>query len=302
MAVHIEDEARQFWDDARQRANDGQTSFSEERFPPDPSGVGFRGTTFQADVDFTKAVFEGDVSFSRAVFKGCASFRNTTFGKQAQFDSAVFEQDADFNFAEFVAVGNFWMACFKAEALFQGVVFKDNAEFGDATFEGDRALFLRSSFGAAADFRKATFKGQASFVGVEAKSCVWFSYPWDRRKPFLCAKDGETAYRLAKRTMQGVGDYAKAGDYHFAERCASNAGARSEAWETLRKRDFRGTISLLSSWGGLVLGRWLFGYGERPSRPLIVAVVVILACAVLYSVGGVVTHQTDDGTFCLGYG
>jgi len=35
-------------------------------------------------------------------------------------------------------------------------------------------------------------------------------------------------------------------------------------------------------WGEFIIGRGLFGYGEKPLRPLALAVVVIFVCAVLF--------------------
>ena len=63
-------EARRFWQQARQRAADGNADFSRSCFPEDPDHQGFSGVTFHGDALFRDVVFEGDADFSRSTFEG----------------------------------------------------------------------------------------------------------------------------------------------------------------------------------------------------------------------------------------
>ena len=88
---------------------------------------------------------------------------------------------------------------------------------------------------------------------------------------------GESAYRFAKRSAQDAGDYTKAGRYHYAEQCAIEDRHRAKSGLRPWRRAFWWWV------GRLVLGRVVYGYGERPLRPLGLALGVIAIWTVLYA-------------------
>ena len=177
------------------------------------------------------------------------------------FQGLVFQGNADFCGVEFGGNVNFREARFEGDADFCGATFEGNADFRAAMFEKD------------ADFRGATFERRAYFTYAAANgNAVSFSrsrFLWERG-PFKEAADGRIPYRLAKQTAQNRGDYYQAGLYHFAEQCAINSEKRKSAtkhwWPLVRLR----------AWGAFVIIRLVFGYGEKPARPLAVGSLVII--------------------------
>ena len=299
-----EQQARQFWAEARKKVQAGDCDFTGRHFPTDPDRVGFgnitftekpafAGATFEGDTWFGGATFKGDTSFEGATFKGHARFGGATFGGNASFGGATFEGRALFDGATFE--GNAWFneATFEGDAAFGGATFKGLAAFGGATFEG-HAQFYRATFEGRAWFDRATFERNAWFDVAEAGN-VSFLYPWETPRPFRHPERGESAYRLAKRCAQRRGDYRRAGHYHYAEQCAIDSGNRKGAcWRPWRRDFWQGRHSPLWAWGEFLVGRLLFGYGERPLRVLIAAVAVILCWAAVYWFGGVVA-VTPEG-------
>lgn len=322
------DEARLFWKQARQQAASGDVDFSDACFPEDPDAKGFSGITFHGDAIFVHATFEGDayfcncvvkgrldlsqanfcgkadfhgarflesadhvIGFQKTTFGGAAIFTQTSFLESAHFHQAKFQKSANFQRAEFSGETLFWRAHFQGEAEFQGATFKDYTDFEEATFM-NVASFVRVVFGEPATFQRATFKDRASFGGVETQSYLRFSLPWEQPRPFSPPENGETAYRAAKHTAQDVGDYRRAGNYHYAEQCAINSRDRKKAW----KRPCQNAKDLASSWLEFIFGRVVFGYGERPRNPLLIGLVVILLWTVIFRVGGVVDPAANAGS------
>jgi len=172
--------------------------------------------------------------------------------------------------------GGFLRATFSGDARFEDTTFSGNAWFGNATFRGD-ARFHLATFSADARFGGATFAANVSFGGARFApgARIFFDKPaWGR--PFRLRREGETAYRIAKQAAQERGDYAAGGYYHYAEQCAiEDRWRRASAHKPWRKAFW--------VWGFLLLfGRLIYGYGERPSRPLLFALAVIFLWAALF--------------------
>ena len=107
-------------------------------------------------------------------------------------------------------------------------------------------------------------------------------WPWQISRPFRLPEAGEEAYRLAKQSAANRGEYSVAGDYYYAERSAALCGKRREY--------------------GWKLWRWLpeyalsliFGYGERPLRPLVTGLLVVLVWAGLYYANAAIVPTTCE--------
>ena len=251
--------ARRVWDEARQRGTDPKRcDCSGWHFPADPETSGFSDVTFEGVAEFDGATFKAGAWFHGATFKGGAWFFEATFEGDVRFDGATFKAGAGFHGATFEGYAGFLWA-----------TFEDEAWFGDATFKRH------------ARFDGATFKGDPGFDGVTASRDVAFDLPtpfmpFRKPRPFARREYGEIPYRLAKQTAQDRGDYRRAGNYHFAEQCAINHGRLENAgWKFWRP-------AFWLAWLEFIFARSLFGYGEKPQRVLLAALVVILCFTGLY--------------------
>lgn len=290
-----EDEARRFWEDARQRVAAGNCGFQGWYFPADPDYKGFRDLTFKGYIDFTDAAFQGDAYFALATFDAYVYFNGAEFKAYADFREATFKGDADFTNATFKGNANFMDPTFERDVQFVGATFEGSAMFFGATFKG-YAYFMEATFREGLYFMHTTFQGDAEFSGAEAKKPFLLLYPWHKDRPFAIARSGETGYRLAKQAARNTGDYRSAGNYHYAEQCAINSGQRDRAvWRPWEKEFWWGELSPIRAWGEFFIGRCLFGYGERPLRVLCAALAVVLCWTCIYWVGGVVVGATEEG-------
>ena len=298
-------EARQFWTEARNRVQVEDCDFSGQHFPDDPDKQGFQRITFRGLANFNKATFEGDADFTQATFEGDADFRQATSQRNAWFDEATFQGNAWFDKATFQGIAWFSDTTFQGTARFVGVAFngetrfergefQETAQFMAATF-GENVYFDETEFGGDASFLQATFRAGACFYGAVARSVtidppnsIWCSL-WHGPRPFRIPKEGEVAYRLAKQCAQDHGDYRRAGDYHYAEQCAINwQNRKSATWGPWTYAFLTSRGWPLGPWLEWFFARGIFGYGEKPARPLVSAALVILVCAGLYSWGGLV--------------
>jgi len=264
------------WQTARQMAaakDAEECDFEGWHFPQDPDGCFQQGRMVGW---FADCIFEKPVLFSGAHFHGPVLFEDARFRGDASFYRATFEGDGSFLRAVFS--GNLLSdrATFAGDASFLRATFSGNAWFGNATFRGD-ARFHLATFSADARFGGATFAANVSFGGARFApgARIFFDKPaWGR--PFRLRREGETAYRIAKQAAQERGDYAAGGYYHYAEQCAiEDRWRRASAHKPWRKAFW--------VWGFLLLfGRLIYGYGERPSRPLLFALAVIFLWAALF--------------------
>jgi uncharacterized protein YjbI with pentapeptide repeats len=281
---------------------EGDASFSAATFKGDTV---FRKATFNRVAYFQDATFEGDASFNEATFRLQAVFLPAAFEGDVAFVDAAFERDAIFLGTKFGGYASFSEATFKTDALFVGTTFGGYASFMKATFEGD-ALCVGTTFGGYASYMKATFEGDADFSGAtfegdadfqcrKADEVVTFDLPNELRlpgqepRPFRVVDQGESAYRLAKQSAQNNGDYRSAGRYHYAEQCAINWGRRQAVtWKPWKGEFWSRRGFPLLPWLEWLFGRWVFGYGEKPTRPLVLGLSVICFCTLLYAGGGLI--------------
>ncbi len=209
-----------------------------------------------------------------------------------------FDRSLEFSDAPYVIHTDFFQATFKKRADFLRATFKERVDFLGATFNKS-VRFVEAAFKGDALFRGATFGGYASFARRKAGQVIGFDLPsrflpcfWRSPRPFRFIGKGETAYRLAKQCAQEHGDYRSAGDYHYAEQCAINWQNRKCAtWRPWKPAFWTRHGSPLGPLLELFFARGIFGYGEKPVRPLVCALLVIFVCAVLYSFGGLITGQ-----------
>jgi hypothetical protein len=263
----------------------------------------FYGATFSGGAWFDGATFSGGVSFHRATFSDMARFDGATFSGPARFAGATFSDMAQFDGATFSGLARFDEATFSGEALFDSATFQGKVVFGGAsarpgaivTFDKPtRRRGLRGPKGTRSRRRALYVLGKAAArdAGAFAGCCLrrwasaraslralsrWIPFLAGTPHPFRLPREGESAYRLAKQAAQAAGDYDATGRYHFAEQCAIEDRCKHDG----PLRPWRGAF-----WVWLaraVLGRVVYGYGERPLRPLVIGLAVIFIWAGIYA-------------------
>jgi hypothetical protein len=196
---------------------------------------------------FFHVKFKSDVNFKNVVFE-----RNTDTTKDIRrnlvnISYCFFYSKASFLNAVFECKSTFWGNSFNSEVDFQGVSFKDRVDFNDNKFKN--RLYLEDKYS----------------------------------RVFVYAQDAIVPYRLAKLSADVVGDLRWAGRYHYQEQCAINEYERMAAvWKPWRKEFWNKSKNGFLLWGEFFIGRLLFGYGEKPLRPLITGGVVIVLCALSF--------------------
>jgi hypothetical protein len=243
--------------------------------------ITFDSCTFEDNIFFAppwdkpgrlEVVFKKDVAFNSSVFCGQTRFSRTLFCALASFDGCTFQRIAAFR-----------NTTFRAPAKYRTVAFKGYGLFNDAVFCSE-AGFTNTCFSRGGNFTNVRFEGKTDFAGVysESKSVpVYESVSFTR----LRYGDDETFWRFIKQASQEAGYYQLAGESFYNERCA-------HFWRKFRGLNYNELSTLQKTtrivWGirllpELILGRLLFGYGERPIRVLVAGLVVILICALFYS-------------------
>ncbi len=270
----------------------GAADFNSATFEGDTN---FIIVTFKGDADFTSAPFRGACDFLKATFETGANFTGATFDKDANFVGVTLKKDAYFEYGTFKEGTYFGDATFKGGTYFSDATFEGDTDFTDATFEGF-TNFTLATFEGDTNFVGATFKGDTYFWGAVANRIFVFLHPWENPKPFAITRHGETGYRLAKQAARNAGDYRSSGHYHYAEQCAINSRHRKDAvWRPWKTGFWWSRKNPMASWGEFVIGRCLFGYGERPLRVVWATVAVILCWTCIYWIGGVVVGETEAG-------
>jgi uncharacterized protein YjbI with pentapeptide repeats len=162
--------------------------------------IDLRGKNFAQPVYFVKATFYGRVDFSYATFsKGAnflkatfseeeANFYGATFSEEANFYGATFSKGASFSYATFSKGANFWNVSFsQGQADFSYATFSKGANFLKATFskgasfykttfsEGEANFWYATFFKGEANFFRAKFLAEASFVNTQFGEKLFFS-------------------------------------------------------------------------------------------------------------------------------
>ncbi len=320
--AYTTDEAREFWEEARAMVERWACNFEGVYFPEDPDKIGFHGIEFKVDANFRKAEFAGVAIFFLAKFSGNANFREAKFGEEAFFRGA-----------EFGGMANFHSAKFGGNAKFIEAKFGGEAKFWHAEFSGG-AMFDRVKFVGDADFEECRFHQKATMDLAVSRGTFLIDRPpkWlsSTGRTFARMGQGFDAYRMAKQSATDRGDYSLAGDYHLAEqtiRCWSEliSGGRwlrgldfpskkeEEAEAEIQKTALQDKLlkgcrkvgaslwyilqgfgRVVSALVGMVFGRFLFGYGERPLRVLAAAVLVIFGWAKLYYPYGIAMDNIPE--------
>jgi len=218
---------------------------------------------------------------------------NVIFFKPVQFNSTVFRGQARFCRAQFQASVSFDGCTFERVCCLRETVWQSSAMIRTASLEGyvllQKAVFEKevrltnTSFGKGVNFAQVRFGDKADFSGVHSRSKAVPQYEgvWFARQR---VGEDETFWRFIKQAAQEAGDYQEAGENFYRERCGHfRQRLRGSDYDSLPA----GRRILRLSLGSRLLpeflfGRLLFGYGERPWRILIAAMLIVLGCATYY--------------------
>jgi len=283
----------------------------------DFSSIQFEGklriaaTIFHDEVDFSDSCFEyaffeseelpASPDEKTTVFEDGALFRNCVWSENVSFDQVEFNRSTIFEGSKFKYNSSFFHVRFNSSVDFKNVVFEKNddvgrderrnlvnfsfcnfskAAFSKVLFEC-KATFLENTFNSEADFLGANFKNRAEFKDNKFNNRLYLEDKYSR--VFLYAQDAIVPYRHAKLSADSNGDFRWAGRYHFQEQCAINEYERkTSVWNPLCKEFWRRSENGFFLWGEFFLGRLLFGYGEKPLRPLGAGAIVIVLCATIF--------------------
>jgi uncharacterized protein YjbI with pentapeptide repeats len=248
--------------------------------------------TLKQPLNFNACTFENDVFFAspwdkpgilRVIFEKDVLFNSSVFDSPVRFSEAVFSGTAGFDGCLFSRVCCFRWAVFAGRALFRTATFEGYGLFNDCRFEQD-ARWVNACFARGANFAQAYFGGAVDFGGVYSRSKSVLVHDGVRFAKTTFGED-ESFWRFIKQTCQDAGYYQQAGESYYRERCANFwKRVRGFNYEQLpaRRKILRG-LSAVRLVPELVFGRWLFGYGERPVRVLLAAILVIVFCGLFYS-------------------
>lgn len=252
--------------------------------------------TFVEYASFSEARFRGTADFVGANFKEDVDFKNTHFVEEANFFRVRFSEKVDFFEAKFHEKGNtrFWNAEFKGNAFFWLTLFLGNVDFSDSIFAGELTSFEKTIFSKTANFSGVRFHSPDTLLhtdlsnvsfqecplkNVDLTYAEWRKYKrkiwpigievWSRS---ICKDDYEAenpeqyakasdVCREIKQAYQRIGNYEKAGEFHFGEK------------ECLRKSNRIGKVNKFLDW----IYRIICGYGESASRVILFALSIIIA-------------------------
>ncbi len=186
---------------------------------------------------------------------------------------------------------------------FRSVTFAGPADFTNTSFEGN-ADFTGAEFLCDVKFNDAHFKHDAMFGGATIAAAFDFRCRFDRGSDIQAMdvevvnpEEGISLFRTAKNAARARSDSYAEGEYHFLERRAIAAKNHKESrWRwRLFARDSKVMVRMNS-----FFGRWFYGYGERPMRPLIWGTVIVFLCALIYWRFGAIC--TDAGQRVASFG
>jgi hypothetical protein len=266
---------------------------------------------FHSPVDFSECVSLGKLRFFACVFSekfqlkatkiGAISFMSLS-GRTKNKGFCHFQKDVNFEEAEFDDVG-FEDVEFDGFVSFNGAIFNKQVTFEKVVF-GNHLVCRGTEFILDVIFYDAHFKHNVIFDDATVCGAFDFRCRFDRGCDIQAtdikinrSEEGISLYRTAKNAARARSDSYFEGEYHFREQCAIAAKNRKQSRWARRPwaRDSRVMAGVNS-----FFGRWVYGYGERPMRPLAWGAAITMLCALVYWLFGAVC--TDGGVRVKSFG
>ncbi|MDY6864878.1 MAG: potassium channel family protein [Halobacteriota archaeon] len=214
------------------------------------------------EANFSVITVENDLNFMDGVIKRDALFIDATMGRNASFDGIKIGGDAIFADARIGRDLSFSESEIGGLAWFNGARVGGDASFFDSKIGGD-LLFIEVKVGGLAWFNRAEVNGDLRFHLAEVKGELSF-----KDAKFKKAGAQEEACRRARKIYEDVGNRDEA-DYYFYHEMEA------------RRRQKKGTIRILE-----LPVQYIFGYGTKWERVFITWLSVLIACALLFWIGG----------------
>ena len=282
-----------------------------------------KDSIFQCPSDFSDSEFRSDVNFSDSTFNEIARFRHTRFLGNSSFKRISFTH-ANFHDATFALKCNFSPK--HEDQTDQKPTFLI-ADFTGAQFEGggsfDRCIMPNGDFQDSSilnlSFREVNLD-RVRFAGALMESTYLSDSEWtveiDRKQykslhDFLTVYDprliireeleakqlpdeefeekgeaykkAESTYRRIKHSLANEGDYEKAGEFYIHEM-------------RMKRMRYQCSIGFLAKWNYFwnILYSWTCGYGERPKRVFLNALLMIIVFTLLYYAGSGISKDDDE--------
>jgi uncharacterized protein YjbI with pentapeptide repeats len=278
--------------------------------------VDFSGSQFSGDVVFILSQFKGDalfidsrfcrgVHFTEAQFFGTAYFLNAQFIEGAYFSGSHFSGNALFLESQFSGTANFSESLFRGRAVFGGAQFRGDATFYKSLFKGT-ACFGGAQFGGKVDFLDARFGGDADFSESQFNGTAYFwAVQFDGDADFSASQFmGDALFESANFIKTGsftlirsrfqkiyinysqiknallwndeaclslVENYKRLGWFEDADECYYDYRMNYRIEDPIRR-----ILDLVA--------RFLYGYGVKPARPLILSAFVMLLSGIIFKV------------------
>ena len=259
----------------------GHTNFRNTRFE---GGVVFRNANFKRQTIFERAIFEGEAYFSDITFKGEASFERATFKGENYFMKATFEKHANFVRATFDEDMNFQIKSFNGGASFKEVSIspgrklnlkvknnKVNVSFEHAYLE-DAYLDISLGTDVLIDFTDALIRN-AKIKKDQIKNHIL----QEKKKEF---SEAQQVYLLLKNNFHSIGRY------------------EDESWAFKKEKDMERKnychFKSLHKWLWSCFLNAIYGYGERPFRVIVLAIVIIIIFASIFMNFGIDANPQLD--------
>ena len=223
----------------------------------------------------------GEADFGESVFEEHAFFKESHFVVNGNFSAVYFEKGGAFDRSYF-REGNF------EDAAIQNVSFRrvalDHVGFAGAQMEN--AYLADSWWSTASDrttaqvFLDTLSVADPRFIIHEEEEADQVPDD-DRKEKIRSLLRAESTYRRLKHTHTNEGDYNKAGEFHIHEMRMKQRRYRLQRGLRVKWKLFWNTFYNISC-----------GYGERPKRLLLNAVLIVLLFSGLYEFSNGIGHSS----------
>ena len=293
---------------------EGSSVFIKTTFNGDAN---FTTTTFNGEADFKSTNFESFTHFEFAIFNGAADFREATFKMSTVFKQTSFMGIADFEDVKFnghttkftrttfAGNANYFVVKFKGNADFGETIFKHDANFEEATFENDvdfrcKYLFKNLNFS-----KIKTFSGKKIFIRLQNKESVISFNRAHLENIYLDIElvkgvlidFTDASLRNTKIEKNKIEnhilqekkrEFSKAQEIYLLLKNNFHSIGRydDESWSYKKEKD----MERKSNFDFKTIHRWLwsyflnaiYGYGEKPGRVIVSAMVIIIIFAFIF--------------------
>ena len=253
-------------------------AFSEETI--------FFGVTFKGNVRFIVADFQGYADFREATFEGDAKFYGATFEGAAYFEEATFKGDVDFRKVKFLLLNNF-----------MGATFERDADFGNVIFSPGNKLNLKVSGSGIISFEHAFLEN--IFLDLDLDNGVLIDFTDSLLGNTKAQKKQIENHILQEKNK----DFSQAREVylHLKNNFHSIGRYDDESWAYIKEKDMERKsyfhFKSFYKWLWTYFLNALFGYGEKPDKVILSALITILIFTFLFMIFGI--SNTSIGVFTL---